>query len=146
MYTPNVFNLISDASNIKIGENPDYTNVTFLNFFPQFKEKVPDEVLKSFINLANANINIARYKSFWNMAMNFYVAHFLTIYISECQRLGANSVGMITSKSVDGISVSYDTASIMNDLDGWGGYKQTSFGIQFATIAKLAGLGGIYVV
>ena len=51
---------------------------------------------------------------------------------------------MVTSESADGVSYSRD-GSALNDLNGWAAFKMTTFGVQFATMAKLVGRGGMYV-
>ena len=56
----------------------------------------------------------------------------------------ASSAGMVTSESADGVSYSRD-GSALNDLNGWAAFKMTTFGVQFATMAKLVGRGGMYV-
>ena len=56
----------------------------------------------------------------------------------------ASSVGIITGESADGVSYSRD-GSALNDLAGWAAFKATTFGVQFATIAKMVGKGGMYV-
>ena len=47
MYHP----LIAQASNIKTQENPVYTKKDFLEFYPQFTDKLPDVVMESFLQL-----------------------------------------------------------------------------------------------
>ena len=53
--------------------------------------------------------------------------------------------GVQTSKSAGDLSVSYDFSIIANDFEGWGTYKQTAFGQQFLTLAKVVAKGGMVV-
>lgn len=153
-YYPNdLYSLISDASNIKIGENPNYTLADFYDFYPQFEGQVPETVIQSFINLANANINKERWHDSWSFGMALFIAHFLTLYVKTCgttdnplTNLASGNVrGIQTSKSVDGVSISYDVSSVLTELDGWGSYKLTEYGIQLLTMARLLGKGNMYV-
>lgn len=153
-YYPNDLNsLIADASNLKIGENPEYTKEDFLAFYPQFEGQVSDAVLQSFINLASANINEARWHKSWKFGMALFIAHFLTLYVKtsgtedepNTNLASGNVRGIQTSKSVDGVSVSYDVSSILTEMEGWGSYKLTEYGIQLLTMARLLGKGNMYV-
>lgn len=153
-YYPNDLNsLIADASNLKIEDNPIYTMEDFYSFYPQFQDQVPDAVIQSFINLASANINIKRWHKSWEFGMALFIAHFLTLYVKTSgttdnpnNNLASGNIrGLQTSKSVDGVSVSYDVSSILTELDGWGSYKLTEYGVQLLTMARLLGKGGMYV-
>ena len=89
------------------------------------------------------------------MCMGYFIAHFLTLYLQtmvEGEDAGAGDLGnkgratgVVTSKSVDGTSISYDISSVMSDLDGWADWKSTAYGLQLATWAKMFSLGGMYV-
>lgn len=152
-YPKDLNSLIADASNIKIGENPEYTQEDFFAFYPQFAGQVPELVIQSFINLASANINIKRWNKSWEFGMALFIAHFLTLYVKTSGTVdnpntnlaSGNIRGIQTSKSVDGVSVSYDVSSVLTELDGWGSYKLTEYGIQLLTLARLLGKGGMYV-
>lgn len=153
-YYPNDLNsLIATASNIKLGENPIYTKENFFAFYPQFENQVPEAVIDSFINLASSNLNQKRWNKSWEFGMALFIAHFLTLYVKTSgtvenpnSNLSAGNVrGIQTSKSVDGVSVSYDVSSILTSMDGWGSYKLTEYGIQLLTMARLLGKGNMYV-
>lgn len=153
-YYPNdLYSLIADASNLRIGENPSYTLADFYDFYPQFEGQVPETVIQSFINLASANINKERWHDSWAFGMALFIAHFLTLYVKTCgteddplTNLASGNVrGIQTSKSVDGVSISYDVSAVLTELDGWGSYKLTEYGIQLLTMARLLGKGGMYV-
>ena len=75
--------------------------------------------------------------------MSLFIAHFLTLYLesmSDSDTPSADEVissatvrGIITSESVSGVSYSQDVSTI------------TKYGVQFASIAKLMGKGGMLV-
>lgn len=145
--------IIANAGNIVTGSNPQYTSTDFLAMYPQFAN-VPNFVTEAWVKMAHASLNINRYHDTWEMAMGLFVAHYLTLYLQTAADPN-DSVGKIvnaglakglqTSKSVDGLSVGYNFDTVANDFDGWGTYKNTAFGQQFITIAKIAGMGGMVV-
>ena len=146
--------VVSVASNIRDGTNPAYTIEDFLIIYPQFSALVPPVILESFLELAHATVKKARYKAAWKVCMGLFVAHFASLWLQTAKNAGtpadeviaaAESRGIVTSESVSGVSYSADFSAISSDLDGWAQWKLTQFGIQYASFAKLAGKGGMYV-
>lgn len=147
--------VITSASNIRCGDNPAYTLDDFFGFYPQFKDIVPDVVVNSFLELANNSLQYRRYFGQWKFCMSLFIAHFLTLYlesVSDNDTPSADEVissaavrGIVTSESVSGVSYSQDVSTITNDLNGWAQWKLTKYGVQFASIAKLMGKGGVLV-
>lgn len=151
---PSVQQALSIASNIRDGDNPEYTIATFRAAMPAFSEEIiPDEQLQVYIDMAHGAVKEARWHSMWREGMRLYIAHFATLYLgtpeegSSASKIvnSAKVQGSITSKSVDRVSVSYDTGQATSDLTGWGAWKLTTYGTQFATLAKMVGKGGMYV-
>ena len=155
-----VIGIITNASNLRIGENPSYTLEDYLSMYPQFESDsggvylVPTVILQMYIDLANASIQEARYHGAWVLCMGFFVAHFATLYLQGTASPGSSAgqvleagraQGLATSESVDGVSVSTDYNAIANDLNGWAAWKLTIYGQQLATIGKLMGKGGMMV-
>ncbi len=145
--------IVSQASNIKKEEHPEYTKETFLLLYPQFRVVLPDAVLDMYVDLGLSCVNYRRFNRMWKAAIGLFIAHFCTLYLQSMQPEGtdasqvlaaASSAGMVTSESADGVSYSRD-GSALNDLNGWAAFKMTTFGVQFATMAKLVGRGGMYV-
>ena len=145
--------IVSQASNIKKEEHPEYTKETFLLLYPQFRGVLPDAALDMYVDLGLSCVNYQRFNRMWKAAIGLFIAHFCTLYLQSMQPEGtdasqvlasASSAGMVTSESADGVSYSRD-GSALNDLNGWAAFKMTTFGVQFATMAKLVGRGGMYV-
>lgn len=145
--------LIAQASNIKREGHPDYTAETYLALYPQFTGVIPEEVLNMYVDLGVSCTNPQRFGKMWKHAVSLFIAHFCTLYMQSMQPEGtaaasvvaaASSAGMVTSESADGVSYSRD-GSALNDLSGWAAFKMTTFGVQYATIARMAGRGGMYV-
>ncbi len=117
---------------------------------------MPQAVLDMYIAFADSFVKISRYHQAWKVVMSLAIAHFLTLYLrtmSSDPDSGAAGVikaaetkGLVASKSVDGVSVSYDFSNALADLDGWADWKTTEYGIQYITIAKPFLRGGMYVL
>ncbi|WP_301962255.1 DUF4054 domain-containing protein [uncultured Megasphaera sp.] len=156
-----VFGIIANASNIRHGDNPEYTKEDFLAMYPQFgaaddagNPQIPDVVMDAWLKMAQAAISKARYGDMWDMAMGFFVAHWLTLYLQTAADADAPvgkiisaglAKGLQTSKSAGDLSVSYDFSIVAGDFDGWGTYKYTMFGQQLITLAKVVSMGGMCV-
>jgi hypothetical protein len=146
--------LVAQASNIKRDNDVQYSKSEFLAYYPQFSNLVPDIVLGGFLELANACVSQDRYGKMWKLAIGLFVAHFCALWLQNISKEGSSTddvlqsckpAGIVTSESADGVSYSMDLSLLNNDLNGWAAYKLTTYGVQFATIAKLVGKGGIYV-
>ena len=145
----------SVASNIRDGENPAYTVADFRSAMPAYTaEIVPDGIIQGYIDAATAAVREARWHSLWREGMRLYIAHFVTLYLetpdavaSRQQLANAGKItGNKTSKSVGQVSTSYDNGSqATGDLNGWGAFKLTTYGVQFATLARMVGKGAMLI-
>lgn len=150
-----VAHAVGVASNIRDGTNPEYTKEMFREIMPAFTEEVlPDDVLQHYIDMANAVVLEARWHRLWKEGMRLYIAHFATLYLqgpeedaTRTQIANAGKIqGGMTSKSVGSVSVSYDNGqAATSDLTGWGAWKLTTYGTQFATLARMVGAGMMVV-
>jgi len=160
MILPSVQSIITGASNIRAGENPPFTIDDFKAVYPQFwaddvKALLPDAVIEMYVGFANAIVNIARYHESWKVCICLVIAHFIVLYLRTMASVpdpaaldiikAGETRGLVASKSVDGVSVSYDYSTAISDLDGWAAWKTTEYGIQFLTLAKVYNLGGMRV-
>lgn len=151
--------LFRNASNVILTDNPEFTLCDFTSVFPIFviadstDESIPIEVFNLFYNMANSSLKYDRYKSVWKYCMCLYIAHYLTLYLqtqngdagSQAALAGALPRGVASSKSVDGLSISYDFMGAAEDLVGYGTWKYTIYGQQLATITKSYGHSGMWV-
>ena len=154
-----VFNdigLINTASNLKRNENPPFYLEDFYAIYPQFQglDELPDMIVQMYIDFANEVVNIERWGKQWKLGMCLFVAHFCSVYLmsfvennSEAAAVIAagQSKGLISSKSVGDVSVSYDFSLAMQNVDTWGQFNLTLFGNQFVSIAKLNSKGGMWI-
>lgn len=151
----NLHGLTQTAANIVDSENPPFTAEDFRSLMPAFStEIVSDAVLQHYIDQANAIVKEARWHELWKEGMRLCIAHFLVLHLQtnpppDAGRMGIVNAGGVngvaTSKSVGGVSVSYDINVANGDLTGWAAWKLTVYGTQFATMAQLLGKGGMYV-
>lgn len=162
--------LITAASNLRSGDNPAYTFTDFYALYPVYGPRtvsavppateptttylVDPSVADMYIDLAHAVVKESRWKGQWRLAMGLFVAHFLTLYLqsladtncSAAQVVAAGQArGLMTSKSAGDVSVSYDVSVIAQGLNNWAAWNTTAFGVQYATLAKIVGKGGMYV-
>lgn len=86
--------------------------------------------------------------------MGLFIAHFVTLYMRSMVEPGSDAAqvlnagqtkGLAASKSVGGVSVSYDFSQALQGIDGWAAWKSTEYGIQFATLAKMYAPRSIYI-
>lgn len=149
------------ASNVILTDNPEFTRDDFSSIFPVFKlqdgtevkqDEIPEEVFNLFYNMANKSLKYDRFKSVWKYCMCLYIAHYMILYLmtqngdpgAQSALAGSLPRGVASSKSVDGLSISYDFMGAAEDLSGYGTWKYTIYGQQLATITKVYGHGGMW--
>jgi len=153
-------NDIIAASNVSRGGNPCFTICDFLSIYPNFEGVLndptvfPKEVIDMYIQFAQDCVSIKRWGRQWKFGMCLFLAHFFTIHLqaqfpenATAQEVLAygQSKGLITSKSVGDVSVSYDFSAAVNGVESWGQFTTTTYGLQFANLAKLLGKAGMYI-
>lgn len=155
----------SGVSNVILTDNPPFTADDFKNVFPIFpigeENKgedgiyIPEEAFTLFLMMADKSIKYDRYKSTWKYCMCLYIAHNMVLYMQMMQNpddvsaskamASALPTGIATSKSVDGLSISYDLLGMQDDYDGYGTWKLTKYGQQLITFTKIYGKPGMWV-
>lgn len=156
--------VIATAANMPaLGEKGMYTPLMFLNDFPQFKKSgelekeslVPDAILQLFIDNANSTILPSRYLEMWRYAAGLFVAHYSTLYLktysdgSTSAAMAAakgQQTGLIKEASMGDTSISYDNEAITSAMEKWGVWNATQYGQQLVTLARMIGMGGMYVI
>jgi len=151
-------------------ERGDYTEGMFLQDFPQFTKAsqpeeengeetavslVPEAMLQMFIAQANDSVLPSRWGSMWRYAAGLYVAHFSTMYLKTWSDGSASAAGVAASAGQPGAvkqatmgdtSISYDNTAITAGAEKWGAWNSTQYGQQLVTMARMAGMGGMYVI
>ena len=148
--------IIANASNGRpVGNNATFTVEDFFKFYPHFRGTVEPFLVTQFIGMADTTVSESRWGASWTFGMGLFVAHFATLYLQTMTPTpdataaqvvtAAQSRGLQTSKSVGDISTGYDYSVMTQAVDGWGLFKATQYGQQFASMARMLGKGGFAV-
>lgn len=108
--------------------------------YPAFADLIayPPAMVAHWIGVAVNRLDPLRWAQFYDEGINLFVAHRLAL----AKLSGATGlVGVVSSKSVGGVSVAYNTE--LGALEGGGNYNVTSFGREFLMLARVVGIGGI---
>ena len=156
--------LRAKASNINGSGGPTYTAEMFYEDYPQFKNKatgeghIPAHMLAVFLNMCNSTVTIDRWGEAWRLACALFVAHYATMFLRQNQgnqdgtttaQQAADSgalLGIVTSASLGDANVSYDVSNVTGATALWGQFNLTSYGQQYASLARIYALGGSYVI
>ena len=107
------------------------------------------------IGQANDSVLPSRWGSLWRYAAGLYVAHFTAMYLKTYApssdnaaqaAAGADQVGSVKSASMGNTSISYDNSAITTGTEKWGAWNATQYGAQLVTMARMVGMGGMYVI
>lgn len=156
---PQFFGVRAAAANIGHSRG-SYSADMFRADFPQFFQDngtglVPETMLEEFIRQANAAIQPDKWLDGWRYACGLYVAHNATLYLrtysdgSDTPGQAAASgalVGVVRSAQLGDSSVTYDTSAVTAATENWGDLNSTQYGQLLASRARLAGMGGTYVI
>lgn len=161
MTAPQFRGVRAGAANISQGRGC-YTAELFRDDFPQFYSRdngacwAPEWMLEEFIRQANAAIDPDRWLDGWRYAAGLYVAHQAALYLRTFAGDGTGSpaqaaatgalVGVVKSAGLGDSAVTYDTAAITRATTDWGDLNTTQYGQLLASRARLAGMGGTYVL
>ena len=121
--------------------------VTFKTTFPEFSTTA-DATVTFFIGLAGQLLNVDRWADMLDYGTGLFVAHHLAIARNDQATAASGGTpgqakGVVTSKSVDKVSVSYDGG--LGAYEGAGFWNQTNYGIRFYQLARLVGAGGLQI-
>jgi len=127
------------------------TTTSFREMFPEFANVTtyPDPQVEMWVGVAASHVSTARWDSLADFGTMLFVAHNLVLGRMDQAAAAVNgtpglaSTGVVSSKSVGGVSVSYDTSSAMEPEAGhWG---LTSYGVRFLRLLRLHGMGPVQV-
>ena len=151
------------AANIPApGEQGNYSADDFAEDYPEFytltdgvyTPMLPAAMLERFIESANAAVIPSRWGSDWRLAVGLYTAHLVALRMqtyadgSTPGAAASNSanVGTVKSASMGDTSISYDNAATNAGTEKWGAWNLTKYGSQLATLARMLGIAGPYVI
>jgi len=130
----------------------DFDVDTFRENFPEFASttKYTDEMIEFWSGLADKLLDTTRwtYLGIRTEGISLFTAHQITLAAMNEEDAAAGvapgrSTRPTSSESVGGVSVSYDGASSA-ELNG-GHWNETVYGRQYLRLARIAGMGGVFV-
>lgn len=118
--------------------------------FPEFANPTiyPDSLVNMWLTVANSLVNPDRWVELTNLGLELVTCHHLAMSARDQLAAGVGGApgevkGPTASKSVDKVSVSYDTSAVtLTDAGFW---NATSYGTRFLGLARMMGAGGLQV-
>jgi hypothetical protein len=118
--------------------------------FPEFANATtyPDSLVTMWLTVANSLVNPNRWVELTNLGIELVTCHHLAISARDQLAAAVGGApgevkGPTASKSVDKVSVSYDTAAVtLSDAGFW---NATQYGTRFIGLARMMGAGGLQV-
>lgn len=131
---------------VKTGDISDYTLTTAAAKY--------NALFNVYATLASSDLSEKRYNDMWKYAMSLYIAHKLSVRLqvltktegimdalTKARVIGSVSPYTVSSESVGGVSVSYETgATIKVGMDG-GDWNRTQYGQELVTLFQVYGQG-----
>jgi len=124
------------------------TPADFRTIFPEFTDpaKYTDASIEFWMGIAASLVNPDRWGVLTDQGIALVTAHHLVLAQRDQATAGVGGApgevkGPTASKSVDKVSVSYDTGAVaLSDAGFW---NLTTYGVRFMTIARAMGAGGM---
>lgn len=124
------------------------TPADFRTYFPEFSDttKYPGSQIEFWMTVASALVDPDRWGVLTDQGVSLVTAHHLVVANQDQAVAAAGGTpgevkGATASKSVDKVSVGYDTKSVT--IDGAGFWNMSKYGIRYLTLAKMFGAGGL---
>lgn len=126
-----------------------YTPATFHIAFPEFQDgsRYPDSTIAFWLNIATGLVDPERWGDTYELGLYLVTAHNLVLAARSADLAARGgypgAAGLLSSKSVGGVSVSYDTGSIAQENAGQ--WNLTTYGNRYIGFARLFGMGGVQI-
>ncbi|ANF79326.1 DUF4054 domain-containing protein [Salmonella enterica] len=125
------------------------TVAQFRQTFPQFTDETtyPDPAIQMRLNLADVLMSESRFgPDVFPYVVCLFVAHYLALSAADNRSAatggaGGVNTGIMTAKSVDKVSASYDASSTLNPDAGF--WNNTRYGSEFWEYLMIFGAGAI---
>lgn len=131
---------------VKTGDLSDYTITTTAALY--------NALFGVYAIIASSEISEKRYNDMWKYAMSLYIAHKLTVRLmvitktngltdalTRARVISSSAPYTVSSESVGGVSVSYETGTTIKvGLDG-GDWNRTQYGQELVTLFANYGMG-----
>jgi len=123
------------------------TVASFRASFPEFTDPVryPDAAVNFYLTLATRMLRPQVWGDLLDQGVMLFMAHNLVLAMRAAKAATVGSApgvasGAVSSKTVDKVSMSYDTAGTA--VQGGGQYNLTIYGNQYLQLVSIVGLGG----
>ncbi|MBJ9624597.1 DUF4054 domain-containing protein [Burkholderia multivorans] len=120
----------------------------FRQSFPEFDDTTtyPDSLVQFWMTVAVSLVNAERWGELTDLGIALVTAHHLALAVKDQEMAAVGGVpGQVTgpqsSKAVDKVSASYDTASVA--IKDGGFWNATMYGVRYLSLAMMMGAGGM---
>lgn len=145
---------MSDSTNVynsTLTLSRPLTVAQFRELLPEFADtsKYSNTTLQLWLGIAANMLDVNRWADYYNIGISYFVAHKITTSLisqraAQSGGIPGSQAGAISSKSVGGLSVSFDSSSTA--VSGAGNWNMTSYGREFYSLAMMIGMGPIQVM
>jgi hypothetical protein len=119
----------------------------FRTDFPEFADtsKYADAQVDMWLTVAGLSLPTDRWGALLDLGTELFIAHHLVIGARDA-KASSNGIpgqtgGAMASKSVDKVSISYDTTA--STIEGGDFWNSSTYGIRFLRLARMMGAGGV---
>ncbi|KWA35744.1 hypothetical protein WT41_01450 [Burkholderia territorii] len=120
----------------------------FRQSFPEFKDTTtyPDSLVQFWMTVAVSLVNADRWGDLTDLGIALVTAHHLALAVKDQKMAAVGGVpgqvnGPQSSKAVDKVSASYDTAAVA--IKDGGFWNATMYGVRYLSLAMMMGAGGM---
>jgi hypothetical protein len=119
------------------------TTESFRASFPEFADTgtYPDAVVSFWLAFVLRMLPADRWGDVLDHGVSLMLAHQVTLAAGSARGKPGSIAAPQSAKTVDKVSVSYDTSAVR--LDNAGHWAGTSYGLQFLQLARMIGAGGM---
>lgn len=120
----------------------------FRQSFPEFNDTTtyPDSLVQFWMTVAVSLVNADRWGDLTDLGIALVTAHHLALAVKDQKMAAVGGVpgqvsGPQSSKAVDKVSASYDTAAVA--IKDGGFWNATMYGVRYLSLAMMMGAGGM---
>lgn len=124
------------------------TSTSFRADLPEFSDitRFPDATVNFWLGIGTKLLDATRWGDLLDFGLELFTAHNLSLSLQGVQSASTGNApgiqtGAVSGKSVDKVSVSYDSSAGL--IEGAGNYNLTTYGTRFIQLANMIGAGGI---
>jgi hypothetical protein len=118
------------------------TPTTFKTRFPEFSTET-DPRIQIFIDDSEIFISESKFGTLFDLAVSYLTAHYLSV-ADKSSSGSSSSVGSVASKSVEGVSVSFNKMAAATQADDF--YASTIYGQRYLELRSQIAVGNVLSV